>query len=143
MLICILLAAALVTGLMQHWVDTYVILAVVVINCIIGFVQEYKAEKALAEINKLLSLKATVFRSFEPIVIDAALLVPGDMVQLTAGDKVPADIRLVDANSLRVQESILTGEAFDVEKSASEVAKKIHLANVPAWHIAAPKVHIF
>ena len=127
-LIYILLTSSVVTALLQHWVDTCVILSVVFINCIIGFVQEYKAERALEAISKLLPIRTTVLRNHEPEVIDATLLVPGDVVQLNSGDKVPADIRLISAHSLRIQEAILTGESLDIEKSISGVAKSAPLS---------------
>ncbi len=128
-LIYILLASALITALMQHWTDTGVIAAVIIINALIGFIQEQKAEKALAAIRDLLSPHATVLRDGEPHIIDAAQLVPGDIVILTAGDKVPADLRLMDAHSLRAQEAILTGESLDVEKSGEPVAQETPLGS--------------
>ncbi len=121
-LIYILLASALITASMQHWTDTGVIAAVIFINAIIGFVQEQKAEKALLAIRDLLSPRALVLRNGEWHLLDAALLVPGDIVTLAAGDKVPADLRLLSAHSLRTQEAILTGESLDVEKSTAAVA---------------------
>jgi magnesium-transporting ATPase (P-type) len=116
-LIYILLSAAIVTACMQHWTDTLVIISVVLINALIGFIQENKAEKALAAIRELLTATATVFRDGEPIAISATKLVLGDKISLTAGDKVPADIRLIDLYGLKIQESILTGESFDIEKN--------------------------
>jgi calcium-translocating P-type ATPase len=127
-LIYILLGSAIVTGIMQHWTDTGVILCVVLINALIGFVQEHKAENALAAIRQLLSPHANVLRDGKPQMIDAALLVPGDIVLLTAGDKVPADIRLLTAHDLRIQESILTGESLDVEKSIQPVSVEAGLS---------------
>jgi P-type Ca2+ transporter type 2C len=120
-LIYVLLIAALITGLMEHWIDTGVILAVVIINALIGFIQEGKAEKALESIKGLLSLEATVIRGGEKWTIDAEELVPGDVVMLESGDKVPADIRLLEAKNLRIEESPLTGESTSVEKSAEPV----------------------
>jgi P-type Ca2+ transporter type 2C len=120
-LIYVLLIAALITGLMEHWIDTGVILAVVIINALIGFIQEGKAEKALESIKELLSLEATVIRGGEKWTIDAEELVPGDVVMLESGDKVPADIRLIEAKNLRIEESPLTGESTSVEKSAEPV----------------------
>lgn len=116
-LIYILIAAAVATALMQHWIDTIVILGVVVINAIVGFVQEGKAEKALDGIRKMLSLHAIVHRSGEKKDIDADQLVPGDMVLLESGDKVPADLRLVETRNLKIEESPLTGESLPVTKS--------------------------
>ncbi|MFU8859514.1 MAG: cation-transporting P-type ATPase [Cyclonatronaceae bacterium] len=115
-LIYVLIAAAVITALMDHWIDTWVILAVVIINAIIGFVQEGKAEKALESIRKMLSLEAVVIRDGEKTTIDAEELVPGDIVQIKSGDKIPADMRLVRAKDLRIEESPLTGESVPVEK---------------------------
>lgn len=121
-LIYILLGAAAVTGVMQHWTDTAVILSVVLINTLIGFIQENKAEKAMAAIRNMLSAHASVLRDGAIQTLPATLLVPGDIVALSAGDKVPADIRLLEAHALRTQEAILTGESLDIEKSAEPVA---------------------
>lgn len=118
-LIYVLLAAALVTALMDHWVDTWVILAVIIINAIIGFIQEGKAEKALEGIRNMLSLEAVVIREGKRQNIPAEELVPGDIVSLKSGDKVPADLRLIQVRELRVEESPLTGESTAVEKDAA------------------------
>lgn len=128
-LIYILLASALITALMQHWTDTGVIAAVIIINALIGFIQEQKAEAALLAIRDLLSPHATVLRDGEIHMVDAALLVLGDVVMLVAGDKVPADLRLMDVHSLRTQEAILTGESFDVEKSSEPIAQETSLGS--------------
>ena len=121
-LIYVLLAAAAVTALLGHTVDTGVILGVVLINAIVGFVQEGKAESALAAIRKMLSLRALVLRNGERQEILAEQLVPGDWVIVQSGDKVPADLRLVEAKNLRIQEAVLTGEAEAVEKNPAPVA---------------------
>ncbi len=111
LLIYILIAAAGVTAVLGHWVDTGVILGVVIINAIIGFFQEGKAEQALAGIRKMLSAHAHALRDGDWAEIKADDLVPGDMVRLRSGDRVPADVRLVEADNLRIEESALTGEA--------------------------------
>lgn len=116
LLILILLAAAAVTALIGHWIDSGVILAVVVLNTLIGFVQEGKAERALDAIRHMLSPHAQVVRGGQRTTIDAADLVPGDIVFIQSGDRVPADMRLIQAKGLRVQESALTGESVPVEK---------------------------
>ncbi len=121
-LIYVLMAAAVITALMDHWVDTWVILAVVIINALIGFIQEGKAEKALEGIRNMLSLEAVVIRDGEKATIEAEELVPGDIVFLKSGDKIPADIRLFKSKDLRVEESPLTGESTAVEKSADAVS---------------------
>lgn len=122
-LIYVLLGAAGITALLQHLTDTFVILAVVIINALIGFIQEGKAEKALDAIRKMLFTTATVLRDGARHSISGELLVPGDVVLLEAGDKVPADIRLLKTHGLTIQEAILTGESVPVEKNIKQVIK--------------------
>ncbi|MFO3724890.1 cation-transporting P-type ATPase [Pseudomonas sp. HLMP] len=121
-LLYVMIAAAVITALLEHWVDTCVLLAAVVINAIIGFIQEGKAESALQAIRAMLAPHAMVIRNGIPQEIDAAELVPGDLVVLASGDRVPADLRLVAVKELRVEEAALTGESLPVEKDA-EVAQ--------------------
>lgn len=121
MLIYVLIAAALITALMNHWIDTWVILAVIIINAVIGFIQEGKAEKALDGIRNMLSLEAIVVRGGKKETVKAEDLVPGDIVQLKSGDKIPADVRLVKSKDFRIEESPLTGESTAVEKSTDAV----------------------
>ncbi|MCU0756141.1 MAG: cation-transporting P-type ATPase [Xanthomonadales bacterium] len=115
-LIYVLLAAAGVTALLDHLLDTLVILAVVVANAVIGHLQEGKAEQAMESIRKMLAPRATVLRDGGRRSIPGEEVVPGDIVLLEAGDRVPADLRLLSARNLRVQEAILTGESLAVEK---------------------------
>lgn len=122
LLIYVLLGAALITALLGHWVDTGVILAVVLLNSIIGFVQEGKAEKALQAIRDMLSPHAAVIRDGERMTVEAEALVPGDLVLLEPGDKVPADLRLIRVKGLQVQEAMLTGESVPVDKSVEAVS---------------------
>lgn len=128
-LIYVLLAAALVTAFLQQWVDTAVIMGVVVINALIGFIQEGKAEQALNAIRKMLSLEATVLRDGCRRQIAAEQLVPGDVVMLQSGDKVPADLRLISTRNFRVEEAALTGESEAVEKNITPVAKNAELGD--------------
>lgn len=121
-LIYILLVAAVLTAVLGHWVDSGVISGVVVINAIIGFIQEGKAEKALNAIRRMLSLSAIVLREGQRLQIPAEQLVPGDIVLLQSGDKVPADLRLLSSKNLRIEEAALTGESEAVEKSIHAVA---------------------
>ncbi len=121
LLIYVLLASAAVTALLAHWVDTSVIVGVVVINAIIGFLQEGKAEKAMDAIRRMLSPEAAVLRDGRREVIAAEALVPGDIVLLQSGDKVPADLRLLSVKNLRIEEAALTGESTAVEKGISAV----------------------
>ncbi|MBQ1203503.1 MAG: HAD-IC family P-type ATPase, partial [Loktanella sp.] len=120
-LIYVLIAAAVVTAALGHWIDTGVILAVVLVNAIIGFVQEGRAETAMAAIRSMLAPHASVLRDGRRIDVDAADIVPGDLVLLEPGDKVPADLRLIEVRGLQVQEAILTGESITVEKSTDAV----------------------
>ncbi|HLS74213.1 MAG TPA: HAD-IC family P-type ATPase, partial [Actinomycetaceae bacterium] len=121
-MIHVLIAAAALTGLLGQWLDTLVILAVVVINAVIGFAQEGKAADALESIRDMLSLDARVRRDGAWHTVPADDLVPGDVVRLAAGDKVPADIRLTSTSSLRIEESALTGESVPVDKGTAAVA---------------------
>jgi calcium-translocating P-type ATPase len=129
LLVYVLIAAAAVTGALQHWVDTGVILTVVIVNAVIGFVQEGKAETAMAAIRQMLAPRAAVLRDGRRITVDAVDLVPGDMVLVEAGDKIPADLRLVDARGLAAQEAILTGESVPVEKTTRPVAESAALGD--------------
>lgn len=121
-LIYVLLASATVTALLGHWVDTVVILAVVVLNAVIGMVQEGKAEKAMDAIRHMLAPTAAVMRDGKRQSVPGESLVPGDIVLLESGDKVPADLRLLKAHGLAIQEAILTGESVPVEKGLERVA---------------------
>lgn len=121
-LILILIGAATITALLGHGLDTAVILGVVVINAVIGFVQEGKAEAALAGIRRMLSTHAQVLRDGSWQQIDAEQLVPGDIVRLKSGDRVPADLRLLDSINLRIEESALTGESLPSDKHPDPVA---------------------
>jgi magnesium-transporting ATPase (P-type) len=121
-LIYVLLGAGVVTALLGHWIDTSVILAVVIVNAIIGVVQEGKAERAMDAIRQMLAPRASVLRDGERHTVDGEALVPGDIVLLEAGDKVPADLRLLKSRSLQIQEAILTGESLPVDKDIAAVA---------------------
>ncbi|MBY0474402.1 MAG: cation-transporting P-type ATPase [Nitrosomonas sp.] len=120
-LIYVLLGSAAITAALDHWIDTFVILAVVLANAIIGFVQEGKAEKAMDAIRQMLAPHASVLRNGERHSIEGDKLVPGDIVLLEAGDKVPADLRLLKTHSLQIQEAILTGESVPVQKQIVSV----------------------
>lgn len=121
-LIYILLIAAIVTAVLGHWADTIVIGIVAVVNACIGYFQENKAEKALEDIKKLLSHTAQVIRDGKRLEIGASHLVIGDLVMLQPGDKVPADLRLIKSDNLRVEESALTGESIPSPKNIDPIS---------------------
>ncbi|MFN3750309.1 MAG: cation-transporting P-type ATPase [Thiobacillus sp.] len=120
-LIYVLLAAGIITALLGHALDAGVIFGVVVINAIIGHIQEGRAEQALDAIRDLLSPHAIVTRDGARREVDAEDLVPGDIVHLASGDRVPADLRLIDVKNLRVMEAALTGESLAVDKQVGPV----------------------
>ncbi|SFC28151.1 Ca2+-transporting ATPase [Flexibacter flexilis DSM 6793] len=117
-MIIILMVAAIVSGLMGEITDTIIILIIVLLNSVIGFVQEYRAEKAIDALKQLSITTAKVIRDGKIQNIDSQDLVRGDIVQLEAGNAVAADLRLVEAHSLRIDESALTGESLPVDKNA-------------------------
>jgi magnesium-transporting ATPase (P-type) len=120
-LIYVLFASAVVTAALQHWVDTGVILAVVVANAVISRFQEGRAEQAMAAIKGMLAPHSSVVRDGRRHSIDATDLVVGDIVLIEAGDRVPADLRLIEARGLKAEEAILTGESVPVDKSTAPV----------------------
>lgn len=121
-LIYVLIGAAAVTAALQHWVDSGVILAVVLANAVIGFIQEGRAEQAMDAIRGMLAPRCAVLRGGLRQSLDAADLVPGDIVLLDAGDRVPADLRLIEARGLKAEEAVLTGESVPVDKAVAPVA---------------------
>ena len=121
-LIYVLLGAAIITAGLGHFIDTGVILAVVLANAAIGYIQEGRAEQAIEAIRQMLAPHTSVLRGGKRRTIDSGLVVPGDIVLLEAGEKVPADLRLLVAKGLRIQEAILTGESVPVEKATGPVA---------------------
>jgi len=124
-MILVLLAAALVAGLVGDVADALVIVAIVVLNAVIGFVQEYRAERAMAALKAMAAPVATVIRGGAPQVEPAAHLVPGDVVHVEAGTIVPADLRILQAASLRVDEAALTGESAPVDKAHGSIEAEV------------------
>src|SRR5262249_9283627 len=121
-LVYVLLGAGFTKLMLNLWVDAAIIFGVVVLNALLGFIQEGKAEKALDSIRNMLSAEARTLRGGETRMIPAEELVPGDVVILESGDKIPADLRLVDVKNLRTEEAALTGESVPADKGTDAVA---------------------
>jgi magnesium-transporting ATPase (P-type) len=121
-LVYVLLGAGFVKLMLNLWVDAAIIFGVVVLNALLGFIQEGRAEQALDSIRNMLSAEARTLRGGETRLIPAEQLVPGDVVLLESGDKVPADLRLVDTKNLRTEEAPLTGESVPTEKGVDAVS---------------------
>ncbi len=120
-MILILAAAAILSGIVGDLTDTVIILVIVVLNAIVGFIQEYRAEKAMAALKKMAVTRTQVIREGKPGIISSTELVQGDIVVLEAGNVVPADIRLLEVHSLRVDESSLTGESIPIDKTSTAI----------------------
>ncbi len=129
LLIYVLLASAAVTAALGHWVDTGVILAVVLVNAVIGFIQEGRAEQAMVAIREMLAPRSAVLRDGQRTSVDAADLVPGDIVLVEPGDRVPADLRIIEARGLSAEEAILTGESVPVDKHIAPVGAEVALGD--------------
>ena len=129
LLIYVLLAAALLAVAIGHLVDSLVIFAVVLINAIVGFLQEGRAEQALEAIRGMIDPRASVIRDGRRVTLPADEIVPGDLVLLNAGDRVPADLRLTRARNLRADEAALTGESVAVDKSVAPVTEDAALGD--------------
>jgi magnesium-transporting ATPase (P-type) len=121
-LVYVLLAAGFVKLMLGMWLDASIILVVVIINALLGFIQEGRAENALDSIRHMLSAKARVTRGGATLMVAAEELVPGDVVFLESGDRIPADLRLVDVKNLRTEEAALTGESVPADKSTEPVS---------------------
>ena len=115
-MIIVLIGAAVISGLLGDITDTIVIIAIVILNAIVGFVQEYRAEKAMEALKKMAVTNALVIRNNAETTVSSTALVPGDIILLEAGNIVPADIRLSEAVHLKVNESSLTGESHGSRK---------------------------
>ncbi len=128
-MIYVLLGSAAVTALLGHCVDTSVILGVVIINALFGALQEGKAEQALLSLRKMMAPQAAVLRDGGEVTVPASLLVPGDVVKVLPGDKVPAGLRLLWVENLRVDEASLTGESVPLEKHHAPLLQDTNLGS--------------
>lgn len=128
-LVYILLVAAIISFLISHFIDGIVISAIVLLNAFIGFFQQYKAEKSISDLKKLLVQKSKVIRDGKLSEILSENIVPGDILVLNPGDKIPADARIIESENLETNEAILTGESFPVEKFSDIIKTKVQLAN--------------
>lgn len=121
-MILVLLAAALISGFVGEATDTIAIIVIVLLNAVIGFFQEYRAEKAIAALKQMAAPDAVALRDGSPVVVPSKTLVPGDVVVLEAGGIVPADLRLTEAAQLKIEEATLTGESVPAEKNTDSIA---------------------
>src|SRR3989338_6582634 len=128
--IWILIAAVIISAFLEEYVDAIVILVILVLISVLGFFLEYRAEKAIEALKKLASLKATVLRDGQKKEIDSKELVPGDIIVLETGDKIPADARLFEVFNLQTQEAALTGESQPVKKNTDVLPEKIPIADM-------------
>jgi len=128
-LIYVLLIAVIISGVMQHYLDAGVIMVILVINAIIGLIQESRAEKAMEALKEMAAPRARVKRDDNIESIPTREVVPGDILLFETGDKVPADIRLLEASNLRANESSLTGESLPVQKQTSEIPQDVEVAD--------------
>ena len=126
-IVILLIVAAVVSALLGEWIDASAIMAIVIMNAILGIIQEQRAEAALAALKKLAAPEARVLRDGHNITVSSRDLVPGDIVFLEAGNHIPADVRLLEAVNLQVEEAALTGESQATHKNAALKLEK----NIP------------
>ena len=121
-MVLVLMAATLISGLLGEYLDAITIVAIIVLNGVLGFIQEFRAERSLSALKELSAPMAKVIREGAMVHIQAKELVPGDIVVLESGDRIPADIRFLETNRLFAEESSLTGESVPVNKHAEPLA---------------------
>ncbi len=124
LMIVILLLASVVSGILGELGDTIAIIVIVILNAIIGFIQEFRAEKAIEALKKMTSTRTVVIRDGEPKTIETRYLVPGDIVHIEAGNIIPADMRIIEAHQLKIEEAALTGESVPVDKTEKTLREK-------------------
>jgi len=129
LMIIILIASAIISGVIGELSDTIVIIVIVILNAIIGFIQEYRAEKAMSALKKMAAISAVVIRDGKTQSIDTKYLVPGDIVHLTAGNIVPADLRIIESYNLKIEEAALTGESVPSEKFTNTIHEDLQIAD--------------
>ncbi len=129
-IVYILIAAVLISLALREYIDAAVIIAILIVNAVLGFFQEYRAEKAIESLKKMASLQSTVIRGGRKMRVDSSDLVPGDLMVFEAGDRIPADGRIIEANLLDVMEASLTGESQPVAKDASPMEDTTTLGNM-------------
>lgn len=127
--IVILVAVMIISIVLHEWPEAIAVFIILILNAVFGFVQEYKAEKAIDALKKMATPKATVIRDNHEVEIDSRNVVPGDIIVLTTGDKIPADARIIEHMNLETQEAALTGESMPVHKEVSVFAEKTAVAN--------------
>ncbi len=128
-IVYILLAAIVISAAISEYVDSAVILVILIVNAVVGFLQEYKAEKSIQALKKLASQKAVVIRDGKEKEIESIDIVPGDIIKLETGDKIPADSRLIFSMNLETDESSLTGESVPVKKSIETIDQEVEIGD--------------
>lgn len=123
-MIIILMAAAIVSGVMGEITDAIIIFIIIIINAVVGFIQEYRAEKAMEALKKMTTSETQVIRDKKKETISSSDLVPGDIIEIEAGDVVPADVRWMEIHSLKIDESSLTGESVAIDKDSKEISEE-------------------
>ena len=128
-IIFILMGATIISAALGEWLDATVIFIILILNAVMGFVQEFRAEKSIEALRKMASLKAVVYRDGKEVKVDARELVPGDVIVLETGEKLPADARIIEAINLKTQEGALTGESMPVEKTHKRLTAGLPLGD--------------
>src|SRR5665811_2129092 len=146
-MILILVAAAVISGFIGDVTDMVIILAIIILNAVVGFIQEYRAEKAMEALKNMAASNAKVIREGNTVEIPTGNLVPGDVIVLEAGNIIPADIRFFGTHQIKVDESALTGESHNVEKNSDELPEgdyplgdRINMGSVSYTHLTLPTI---